>query len=603
LNLKAFCLGLCFEIIQPKKESKKMKNPLTEAQTSDTSHARLRELAENSSLWMVLLSNPNTPIELAATLRKKIAGHPKPNELDAHTLDLMIKEASEQSDPERLQWLSQYGGDVARAVARNPNINTKLVTELSAHRDILVVCELLRNPSLNAENLPMLRAGGVNHHVARAVAASSKAQPELLCGLLKNSNRKLVQSIAQNKSLPLYGMISLWLERKSWAVRLYERECATDERAQTLAPWLGKLKNIARLNVWRFPAVVAELQKNEMCDPGLRETLFEVSRIPNFYATEEDFKRLLAGDKSVIALQLTAGYYSTAAYLATQVNHESPRVRAQVASNYRTSVEDLETLASDPVFAVRFNTARNSRTGPIGLQKLSTAAEKEIRLVVAQHFQTPPEAMRLLAQDQDKAVRIASARNPQTPADALCELAKEDNLEIQMAVLNNPKFPAAKRRIFVNSRNEAVRIQLAVVGSLEAAVYNLLCKDASEKVRKALCANPYINAEQLALLINDASASIRASIASHPRMTSELLAVLAKDELVKVRIAVAERYRANVDTLSSLARDNSYYVRLAVAKNTKTRKSTLQKLSSDPNERVKKAAQQRLQEKESAARA
>jgi hypothetical protein len=514
---------------------------LTEAKDPNTTHDRLRELAKkNSSLAMAVLTNPNTPIELAAQIRKQFTG--RGNEApDEETLERLTKEAQEQTEPARLEWLSQFGGYVTRAVARNAYTPLECLRLLASHEDDLVRCELLRNPAFSGKEMEGM--AGKKSFMYRVFAASSKTPPERLLALA-SSKRQVRKSVAQNPNTPLMGLIRLWLDRQSGDVRFMEASIKerNDERSQKLAPWLGVLRGLSRHAVWNYPFVQAELNKEEP-SAALRETLLQVSRVPSFYVPEDDLKKMVAGEMSLIPQQMTRGYYTTREYLASQATNQNASIRAQVALNYRADATLLESLSNDA----------------------------------------------------DLSVRVAVARNGQTPIAVLSKLAKEDNPEVLTALVQNYRLPAEDLDKIADSKHTSVRILLATKYQTSLAAVTRLCTDKELEVRQGVAKRPYLTKEVLLILARDADPSVRLLALKNPRAAIDVFALLAKDREVSVRLAVAKKVRASADILSALGKDRSKQVRLAVAKNKKSRLRTLERLLNDRVPEIQEAAKETIE--------
>ena len=515
--------------------------PSTEAQHPNTSHARLRELArQRPELAMLLLQNPNTPIELAARLRKQLAGKSGEEALDADTLEQLALEASTQSDPERLAWLAQFGGDVSRAVARNPHTPAETLQRFLQIQDSLLHCELLRNPAFEMTGLEKFSQ---KKNLQRALAACSRTPGESLLALTSHANQKVVESVAQNPSMTLQGMISLWLHRKNRAVRLMEDSVRQDPaRAEHFAPWLGKLIGLARPIVWTFSLVQQALATGSV-PPRLRETLLQVSRMPDFYVKEEQLKEIVAGRMDIIPVQMTKSYKATQEYLATQLEHPNATIRAQVAAHYRAS----------------------------------------------------PEMLTQLANDGDSSVRVAVARNAQTPVEALVKLVRDGQQEVLLAVAQNYQLPATELDALVTSMHTAVRVSLAASRQISEPAMLRLCHDTELAVRQKIMGRAMLSAEALKILAQDQEASVRAQVVHRVGSLPSVLALLARDPQVSIRKEVARKARASEETLSLLGKDRSKQVRLEVAKNKSARLRTLQRLSQDHEPEVVQAAQETLQ--------
>jgi hypothetical protein len=518
-----------------------MKN-LNEASNPNTLHARLRELAKQSpELALVILQNPNTPIELAAQLRRQLTGK-SPNEApDAETLELLAREAHTQKDPTRLVWLSQFGGEVTRAVARNAHTPVETLHRFVQIPDSLLHCELLRNPAFEMAGLE--KKASKKKNMQRAIAACSRASAESLLALASHANKKVVESVAQNPSMTLQGMIALWLNRKNRAVRLMESSVRQDPaRAEYFAPWLEKLIGLARSVVWRFPSVQQALAQKSV-PSKLRETLLQASRMPDFYVNEKQLTDIVAGRLDLDLLQMTKSYNTTQEYLTSQLDHPSATIRAQVAAHYRAS----------------------------------------------------PEMLTQLANDGDFSVRVAAARNAQTPVEVLVKLAREGQQEVLLAVAQSYRLPPTELDALVTSMHTSVRVSLAMSRQISAQTVLRLCRDTALAVRQKLLERAMLSAEDLRILAQDLEPSVRAQVARRVGSLPSVLALLARDTQVSIRREVARKARASEETLALLGKDRSKHVRLEVAKNKSARLRTLQRLSQDHELEVAQAAQETLQ--------
>jgi hypothetical protein len=549
-----------------------------EASNPNTTHARLRELAKQSpELALVILKNPNTPPELTAQLRRQLNGKSPTDATDAETLELLREEALTQSNPTRLVWLAQFGGEITRAVARNPYTPKKCLRQLASHLDLLVRCELLRNPMISSDEINCIPKNNKGF-VLRALAACEKTPLELLLSMTSHKNQKVVESVAQNPSMTLQGMIALWLNRKNRAVRLMEAAIKQrdDERSKRLAPWIVRLRGLARTSIWKAPIVQQELAK-EACSAELRETLLQVSQIPNLYLSEKDLKELVTGDSSIIPLQLTQSYYATQEYLSSQISNKDPKIRLQVAQSYRTSPKDLEKLATDVELAVRLAVAKNYQTPPEALLALAKDNNLEMRLLLAQSYRLPVEGLESLSGSSYQQVRLLIAQSPQTTPQILQRLATDPEREVRLQVVKRPEIP-------------------------ESALL-LLAKDQELTIRVQVAAHPRSTTPVLEQLAMDPQAPVRLRVVMRPSCGAKVLARLTKDKEVQIRKWVARHPKSNQEALAILGKDRSKYVRLEVAKNKKARPRTLERLLRDRVPEIQQATQETLQKKQENKRA
>jgi hypothetical protein len=172
--------------------------------------------------------------------------------------------------------------------------------------------------------------------------------------------------------------------------------------------------------------------------------------------------------------------------------------------------ERLAEFAEGGVFT-RQLAAKNRATPPEVLQRLATESWQPpvVRRFAAKNPNTPAAALLTLAMTGDKAMREAVVRNPSTPAAALEQLATAPEVNIRRRIAANRNTPSAALARLAQDADRNVRIKVAFNPSADLATLTTLAQDKERNVRQRLAQRAGCPLEILKLLCKDASAYVR----------------------------------------------------------------------------------------------
>ncbi len=470
-----------------------------------------------------------------------------------------------QTTPKRLWELSQVRGEVANAVAANPNTPTNTLLWLAGS------CweAFLTNPVL-----PLL--------------------------LLEDPGLPL--------RLPTQALLALLRQDEPPAEFLRTLQRHDDPEVRDAA----RLHRRAGLKVTDNP-LIARLESAKGSGLALRE-LLSVGLVPPWllrWAMESASKALreqawtqalASGDES---LQAHARLLRWLEWLGTR----KPRKE----DAHHVTPEKMATLAEGGVFARRL-AAKNRATPPEVLQRLAGDPSQPpvVRRFAAKNRATPPTALLSLAMTGDKAMRAAVLRNASTPSAALEQLATAPEVDFRRRVAANRNTPPAALARLAQDADEEVRTKVAFNPSTDLATLTSLAQDKEQDVRQSLAQRAGCPLEILRLLSKDASAYVRiravdnANFPDRERNERKLRWLLGKhegswsdaakvpsvldvpDSEVPPEIFVSrEQRQANPSQLAADAAHDDVTLRERAARDKNTPPETLALLASDTAKQVR----------------
>ncbi len=520
-----------------------------------------------------------------------------------------------QTTPDRLRALSRDGGEIAQAVAANPN--TPTATLLWLAKDCWEA--LLANPVLP---LLLLEDPGLPLRLPKpallALLRLHEPPAEFLQTLHRHEDPEVRDAARLHRNAGAKMDADPLLARLD-AVRgagLAMRELLS---VGLVPPWLLRwamesgakaLRELAwkRADASDDPAIKAHFTLLRWLEwLGTRKPKKEHAH----HAAPEKLTALAEG--GVFARQLAAKNRATPPEVLARLAGdpmESAVVRRFAAKNPNTPASTLLTLAMTGDKALRAAVLRNPSTPPAALEQLATSPEVDFRRRVAANRSTPSPALARLAQDSDEDVRVAVARNANTdltslrglvsdkeygvrralaerrgcPLEILAALCKDPNLMVRFSVTDNANFPDREKnedklRWLINKFHGTSRDCSAVPSVLDfpdeevpASAYasthdtppgiDQLRTAAEDDVdlRRAAAGNRATLPEALALLAGDLDEETRRAAAVNPALPASVHERMASDSATWVRACLAQHQSLSPELFQLLTQDAEFEV-------------------------------------------
>lgn len=366
------------------------------------------------------------------------------------------------TSPERLRSLASVGGEVANALAANPNTPTKTLLWLAQ------TCweAFLRNPVLP---LLLLENPGLPLQLPKpallALLRLHEPPPEFLHALQRHADPEVRD-----------------------AARLHRRAA-------------GRVSGdplLARLEAVRGSGLaLRELMSVDLAPPWLLRWAMESGSKALRKLAWERAKQ--SGDEAIREHQVRLQWFEWLGTRKPKKKHER-----------FVTTERLVAFSEGGVFA-RQLAAKNRATPPDILQRLAIdpAQPAVVRTFAAKNPGTPATALLSLAMGGDKSLRAAVLRNPSTPAGALDQLAAAPEVDFRRRVAGNRNTPPGTLARLAQDADEEVRTKVALNPATDLTTLKALAADPSEGVRRGVAQRAGCPFEVLAQLCRDQSAHVR----------------------------------------------------------------------------------------------
>lgn len=523
--------------------------------------------------------------------------------------------------PDRLSALSRGGGEIAQAVAANPNTPTEVLLWLardcweSLLSNPVLPLLLLENPGLPLRLPTAALLGLLRLHEPPAEFLQTlqrHADPEVrdaarlhrCAGLKVNGDPLLARLDAVRGSglalreLLSVGLVPPWLLRwamesgaKSLRELAWERAAQSDDEA--IREHLARLRWYEWLGTRKPKKEHAQHVSPERLASFAEGGVFARQLAAKNRATPPEVIARLAGDPvqpGVVRHCAAKNPHAPASVLITLAMTGDKALRAAVLRNPSTPPAALEQLATAPEVEFRRRVAANRSTPAAALARLAADADRKVRSKVALNPAADLATLHVLASDKDEDVRRDLAQRAGCPLEILTLLSKDPSGYIRICAVDNANFPDRERnesklRWMLNKSEGAWNDASKLPSVLEFP-------DA-EVPEEELAPRPklrHATPEVLASQTEHSNTRYRLQAAGNKETPPEALLIFARDENVDVRRAAAYNARLPAAAHAALATDPDQSVRSYLATHQPLSADLFDLLLRDPEAAVQRSA-------------
>lgn len=213
------------------------------------------------------------------------------------------------------------------------------------------------------------------------------------------------------------------------------------------------------------------------------------------------------------------------------------------------------------------------------LEQLAIHPDNKVRRAVASHLKTPLTALETLAKDRDTFVVQWVAIHPKTPLHILEQLATHSDFNIVKLIPNHPNTSIALLEQLANDWHDLVRQAVAEFSKTPPKVLVQLGQCSRDWVRQPVAKNPNTPLNFLEQLAKDNVCSVRHWVGLNASLPLCLLKQWATDRDRCLRSGIAKNINTPIQVLEELANDDEESVRESVSENLKTPIYLLEKLA------------------------
>lgn len=482
------------------------------------------------SVAVVLVENPNTPINLREKLKNELI---RPN----------VGISGYQSDC-----------DVITALAYNTAIpeteRMNYFQQLLSVGNNEYIAQNSQTPNFILEQL------AENNKSKYTVAENPNASGDLLRQLALEDNPELLRRIASNTSAPTDLLISL-------ANRPVEQ---TINNVKPIRERVLNNPSLPNLKRYRLLIEKEEEKENEKANQILAKRTDSPYALARVLETGDRNVKISAARNNKTPIQL----------LEQLAKDEDETVRKVVAQNHNLPLSSLLELAEDSSVGVRLWLANKTSNSKIQiplqlLEKLAKDKSEQVRARIAKHPDAPVELLVQLANDSSIEVKKKLTGNLNTPVTVLNCLGLEENLVNQ----RNPNTPGEVLATLVNSilrehhqndprwknlestnKRLVEIIKYPVKGSqMPANILDRLASHHYPSVRMEVAAHPNTMVSTLEKLVNDSYVPTLRLLAQNPNTPPDVLEKLANNPDLTTRLSIVRHPNTPARVLAQIVED------------------------------------------------